>query len=143
MWIDVGSVTVSGQCGYVGCAQAAAVLARGEAPVTVCPPSGKAVAEALAKRLGVTADLSGHEDKVPEYAYIEESLCIGCMRCIRECSVDAIVGANKQMHTVIAEVCHGCAKCYAVCPTEAVTMHPFPQTPSTWHWPKPEAAYTH
>ena len=47
-----------GQCGYVGCAQAAAALARGEAPVTLCAPGGKAVAEQLAKKLGVTADLS-------------------------------------------------------------------------------------
>ena len=67
-----------GQCGYVGCGQAAAALARGEAPVTLCPPGGRAVAEALAKKLGVTADLSEHEEKVPEYAVVREELCIGC-----------------------------------------------------------------
>ena len=128
-----------GQCGYVGCAQAAAALAKGEAPVTVCPPGGKAVIEALAKKLGVTADLSEHEEKGPEYAYINEELCIGCTRCIRECSVDAILGANKLMHTVIAEPCHGCAKCVAVCPTAAIVMRPVPLTIGTWHWPKPEA----
>lgn len=128
-----------GQCGFVGCGQAAAALARGEAPVTLCPPGGKAVVEALAKKLGVTADLSEHEEKLPEHAYIIEDLCIGCTRCIRECSVDAILGANKLMHAVITDVCHGCKKCVPVCPTDAIIMKPIEVTVSTWHWSKPEA----
>lgn len=126
-----------GQCGYVGCAQAAAALARGEAAVTLCPPGGKAVAEKLAKRLGVTVDLSEHEDKVPQYAVIVEELCIGCTRCIKECSADAIFGATKQMHTVLTEACHACGKCVAVCPTDGIVMQPVPVTLRTWHWPKP------
>ncbi|MDD5394489.1 MAG: RnfABCDGE type electron transport complex subunit B [Thiothrix sp.] len=129
-----------GQCGFVGCGQAAAALARGEAPVTLCPPGGKAVVEALAKKLGVTADLSEHEEKLPEHAYIIEDLCIGCTRCIRECSVDAILGANKLMHAVITDVCHGCKKCVPVCPTDAIIMKPIEVTVGTWHWSKPEAA---
>ena len=128
-----------GQCGYVGCALAAAALAKGEAPVTVCPPGGRAVAESLAKKLGVTADLSAHEDKGPEYAVIEEDLCIGCTRCIKECSVDAIIGASKQMHSIIADACHGCAKCFKVCPTDAIKMCQVPVTLSSWHWAKPDA----
>ncbi|CAK0755554.1 SoxR (2Fe-2S) reducing system protein RsxB [Gammaproteobacteria bacterium] len=127
-----------GQCGYVGCAQAAAALARGEASVTLCPPGGKAVAEQLARRLGVSADLSGHKEKVPEYATIIEELCVGCTRCIKECSVDGIVGANKLMHTVIMDNCHGCGKCVVVCPTDAIKMNPIPITLSSWHWPKPK-----
>lgn len=126
-----------GQCGYVGCAQAAAALARGEAPVTLCPPGGKAVVEALAKKLGVTADLSETEEKEPEYATIIEELCIGCTRCIKECSVDAIVGGNKLMHSIITEDCHGCAKCFKVCPTEAIKMCKVPTTLGSWHWDKP------
>jgi electron transport complex protein RnfB len=126
-----------GQCGYVGCAQAAAALARGEAAITLCPPGGKAVAEQLAKKLGVSADLSGHEEKVPEFASIIEDLCIGCTRCIRECSVDAILGATKQMHSIITEDCHGCDKCPAVCPTEAIVMVPVSLTLPSWRWPKP------
>ena len=128
-----------GQCGYVGCAQAAAALARGEAPVTLCPPGGKAVAEKLAKRLGVSADLSAHEEKAPEYAVILEEYCIGCTRCIKECSVDGIIGANKLMHTVMSEACHGCGKCAKVCPTDAIKMVPIPLTLSGWHWPKPKS----
>jgi electron transport complex protein RnfB len=130
-----------GQCGYVGCGQAAAALARGEGSVTMCTPGGKAVAEAIAKRLGVKVDLSQHVDKGPEYAVIIEDLCIGCTRCIKECSVDAIFGATKQMHTVIADACHACTSCVPVCPTEAIVMRPIPVTIRTWHWPKPEPRY--
>ncbi len=132
-----------GQCGYVGCAQAAAALARGEAPVTLCAPGGKAVAEQLAKKLGVTADLSAHEEKEPVYAVILEDYCIGCTRCMKECSVDGIIGANKLMHTVIADACHGCGKCAKVCPTDAIEMRPIPLTLSGWHWPKPNSHSTH
>lgn len=127
-----------GQCGYVGCSQYAVALAKDAAPITLCTPGGKAVIEVLAKKMGVTADLSEHEEKVPEYAFIIEDLCIGCTRCIKECSVDAIMGANKLMHTVIAEACHGCEKCIQVCPTDAIVMHPVPLTLSSWHWAKPE-----
>lgn len=128
-----------GQCGYVGCSQYAAALAKGEAPITLCPPGGKEVIEALAKKLGVTVDLSEHEEVVPQHAFIIEDLCIGCTRCIRECSTDSILGANKLMHTIIMETCHGCAKCVSVCPTEAIMMVRTPVTLNNWHWPKPEA----
>lgn len=128
-----------GQCGFVGCGQYAAALAKGEAPVTMCAPGGKALVEELAGKLGVSADLSGFEEKVPENAYIIEDLCIGCTRCIRECTTDSILGANKLMHTVITDTCHGCSKCAEVCPTEAIVMRPVTVTLNTWHWPKPEA----
>lgn len=128
-----------GQCGYVGCAQYAAALAKGEAAITLCAPGGKALIEDLSKKLGVTADLSEHEEKAPEHAYIKEELCIGCTRCIRECSTDAILGANKLMHTIIVDACHGCSKCVPVCPTDAIIMVPYPVTVTNWHWPKPEA----
>lgn len=127
-----------GQCGYVGCAQYAAALAHEGAPVTLCAPGGKAVVEALAKRLGVSADLSAHEDLGPRIALINEDQCLGCLRCIGVCTADAIVGAVKQMHTVIESQCHGCAKCFEICPTEAITMRPVPVTLGTWHWTKPQ-----
>lgn len=132
-----------GQCGFVGCAQAAAALARGEAPVTLCPPGGKPVAEQLAKRLGVTVDLSNTIQRGPVYAFIDESLCIGCTRCLKDCTVDAIVGANKLMHTVMSDVCHGCAKCVQVCPTEAIRMIEVPVTLAGWYWPKPVPTPAH
>jgi electron transport complex protein RnfB len=127
-----------GQCGFVGCGPAAAALAKGEAPVTLCAPGGKAVAEQLARRLGIGADLSGHEDVEPRYAVINEDKCIGCLRCFQECSTDAIVGAAKQIHTVLLDNCHGCAKCFHTCPTEAVTMHKVQVNLADWHWHKPK-----
>lgn len=127
-----------GQCGYVGCAQGAAALARGEAPVTLCPPGGKAVAEALAKKLGVNADLSGHEEKLPGVAYIRADRCVGCTLCLQACNIDAIIGAAKQMHDVISDHCHGCAKCCDACPTLAIEMKPIETAVDTWYWPKPQ-----
>jgi electron transport complex protein RnfB len=127
-----------GQCGFVGCAPYAAALAKGEASITLCVPGGTALIEVLSKKLGVTVDLSEHEEKGPEHAFIVEDLCIGCTRCIRECSTDAIMGANKLMHTVIVEACHSCNKCIKVCPTDAIIMVPIKVTVNSWHWPKPE-----
>lgn len=128
-----------GQCGYVGCAQYAAALAKGEeAKITLCAPGGKVLVEALSAKLGIEADLSELDDKGPEHAFIVEDLCIGCTRCIRECSTDAIMGANKLMHTIIVDACHGCGKCVKVCPTDAIVMVQYPVTLRNWHWPKPE-----
>lgn len=134
-----------GQCGFVGCAQAAA-LAKGEAPVTLCPPGGRALAEALSKKLGVSADLSEMEDAREMVAEIVEAQCLGCTRCLQACSVDAIVGAAKQMHGVIPELCHGCKKCVDTCPTDAIHMVEVAPTLASWHWPKPDettSAATH
>jgi electron transport complex protein RnfB len=126
-----------GQCGYVGCAQAAAALAKGEAPVTLCPPGGRALAEQLAAKLGVKADLSGISDDGPQIALVAEEICIGCCKCIKVCPTDAIVGAAKQIHNVIREACTGCGACVERCPTEAMTMKPVPITLQHWIWPKP------
>lgn len=129
-----------GQCGYVGCAQAAAALAKGEAPVTLCPPGGKATAEALAARLGVKVDLSGVSDQGPRLADVTEELCIGCCRCTKQCPTDAIIGAAKQIHNVIREACTGCSACVSVCPTEALAMVPVPVSLQHWTWPHPVQA---
>jgi electron transport complex protein RnfB len=126
-----------GQCGYVGCAQAAAALAKGEATPTLCPPGGKATAEALAAKLGVKIDLSAVVDNGPQMAQVAEDICIGCCRCLKACPTDAIVGAAKQIHSVIREACTGCGACVERCPTEAVTMAPIPVTVQHWVWPKP------
>lgn len=129
-----------GQCGFPGCGPAAEALAEGRAEVTLCPPGGKSLAIALADKLGVSADLSDVEDQEPQYAHIKEDLCIGCMKCFKRCPTDAILGANKQIHSVMTEACTGCEKCYEVCPTECISMRPVATTLQTWHWPKPAEA---
>jgi electron transport complex protein RnfB len=129
-----------GQCGYVGCAQAAAALARHEASVTCCPPGGRALAEALAAKLGIKVDLSDVVDEGPKLARVEEDICIGCCRCIKVCPTDAVIGAAKQIHNVIREACTGCGACIERCPTEAMTLVPVPVTLQHWIWPKPAQA---
>lgn len=132
--------TQCGQCGFPGCNNAAEALAEGEAPVTVCPPGGKTLAEELAKKLGVTIDLSDMEDEIPIFASVREATCIGCTRCFKVCPTDAIVGAPKQIHAVIRDACTGCRACIDVCPTECLEAIPIQDTIQTWHWPKPAIA---
>ena len=131
-----------GQCGFVGCGPAAAALAGGKAKVTLCIPGGKAVAEKLAERMRIKVDLSDHGDVEIRYATIDETKCIGCMLCIKDCTSDAIMGAPKQIHAVLIDDCHGCMKCFNVCPTEAVTMHRYEISLIDWHWEKPKIGRT-
>lgn len=126
-----------GQCGFAGCAAAAAAIVAGEAVPTCCPPGGKGLAQALAGKLGLTLDLSGVADEGPKLAVVFEEICIGCSRCIKVCPTDAILGAPKQIHSVLQEACTGCGGCLDRCPTEAVQMVPVPVTLPTWVWPKP------
>ena len=129
-----------GQCGYPGCGPAAAALASGAAPVTLCPPGGRALAEELARKLGITADLSNIEDKPPMVAYVHESLCIGCTKCFKRCPTDAILGGPRMIHAVFADACTGCEKCFEVCPTECIEMRSVAPTLQTWYWPQPRLA---
>jgi electron transport complex protein RnfB len=132
-----------GQCGYPGCAAAAAAIASGEAPVTLCPPGGKAVAQALADKLHVSIDLTDIADNGPTVAIIAEDACIGCSRCTRKCPTDAIVGAAKHIHSVVQDACTGCGACVEVCPAECIHLEPIPVTLQTWYWPKPAEDQIH
>ncbi|MDD2700913.1 MAG: RnfABCDGE type electron transport complex subunit B [Sideroxydans sp.] len=127
-----------GQCGYPGCTGAAQALADGSAPVTLCPPGGVALVQALADKLGVEADLSGVEDKGPQVAEVKEEICIGCTRCFKVCPTDAIMGAAQQIHVVFREACTACSKCVDVCPTEALSLQAVPVTLQSWYWNKPK-----
>ena len=75
-------------------------------------------------------------------AYIREAECIGCTKCIQACPVDAILGAAKQMHTVIVDECTGCDLCVEPCPVDCIDMLPLPTTPQNWKWdfPLPSSA---
>jgi electron transport complex protein RnfB len=128
-----------GQCGFPGCAGAAQALANSEAPVTLCPPGGRAVVQALAAKLGVEADLSGVQESVPMIAEVQEEICIGCTRCFKVCPTDAIMGAAQQIHSVFREACTACGKCEEVCPTESIKLQPIPVTLQSWYWTKPLA----
>jgi electron transport complex protein RnfB len=129
-----------GQCGFPGCSGAAQALADGSAPVTLCPPGGRAVARALAAKLGIEADLSSVEEKGPMLAEVKEEICIGCTRCFKVCPTDAIMGAAQQIHSVFREACTACGKCEEVCPTESIRLQPVPMTLQSWYWHKPHEA---
>jgi electron transport complex protein RnfB len=128
-----------GQCGFPGCAQAAAALASHEAPVTLCPPGGKGVVESLSARLGIDPP-TGMADVVPMLAFVNEATCIGCTRCAKVCPTDAIVGAPKQIHAVINRACNGCKLCVDVCPTECLQLVPEAVTLENWRWQRPVLA---
>ena len=129
--------TQCGQCGYPGCGQAAIALSKGEAPVTLCPPGGRVVAEKLAEILGTTFDPGNLPDRGPLLARVRTDYCIGCSRCIKSCPTDAILGATKQLHVVLEEACIGCGACAEVCPTGGIDLEGIPVTLRNWRWHKP------
>jgi electron transport complex protein RnfB len=132
--------TQCGQCGYPGCKPYATAIARGEADINQCPPGGEAGMRALADLMGVEPkplDAERGQPKPKSVAVIDENLCIGCTLCIQACPVDAILGAAKHMHTVIASECTGCELCLAPCPVDCITMEPIPEKVNNWKWRYP------
>jgi electron transport complex protein RnfB len=119
--------TQCGQCSYAGCLPyAEAIAERGEA-INRCPPGGVKTLNALAKLLNKESapflEEMAKQEKPPMKAYIRESECIGCTKCIQACPVDAIIGAAKQCHTVLTQECTGCGLCVAPCPVDCIDMH--------------------
>lgn len=119
-------------CGYPGCRPYAEAIARGEADIDQCPPGGDAGVARLAALLGRAAkplDPARGPARPPQAALIDEALCIGCVKCIPACPVDAIVGAPKLMHTVIASWCTGCELCLPPCPVDCISLVPVAALP--------------
>lgn len=83
------------------------------------------------------------EVKPKMLAVIDEATCIGCTLCIQACPVDAILGAAKQLHTVIASECTGCELCVAPCPVDCITMEPIKQNVREWTWSFPSRRMRH
>jgi Na+-translocating ferredoxin:NAD+ oxidoreductase subunit B len=122
--------TQCARCGYNGCSPYAAAIAAGEAPINQCPPGGSATIEALAHLLEqpvVALNPDNGVETAPRVAWIDEARCIGCARCLAPCPVDAIVGAQKYMHTVLIDRCTGCELCLPPCPVDCIEMRPAPQ----------------
>lgn len=122
--------TQCGRCTFAGCRPYATALANGAADTNQCPPGGQETAFALARLLDrPLKDVDprfGSMPNAPAVAWIHESTCIGCTKCIQACPVDAIVGASRFMHTVIAAECTGCELCLPPCPVDCIEMRPAP-----------------
>lgn len=135
--------TQCAKCGYSGCMPYAEAIAAGAADINQCPPGGAAGMRKLAALLGRDEKplnpANGAEQR-RALALIDEARCIGCTLCIQACPVDAIVGAPKLMHTVIAELCTGCDLCLPPCPVDCIEMLPLPEAQAAWTQAMADAA---
>jgi electron transport complex protein RnfB len=113
------------RCGYPDCRAYAEAIARSQADINRCPPGGAEGIERLAAVTGrpvLPLDPACGREQPLAVAVIDETWCIGCTLCLKACPTDAIVGANKRMHTVIEGYCTGCELCVPVCPVDCIAM---------------------
>ncbi|MGI9238109.1 MAG: electron transport complex subunit RsxB [Woeseiaceae bacterium] len=115
--------TQCAQCGFPGCRPYAAAIVEQAEAINLCPPGGEETVQRLAKLLGRDA-VPPAKMLDPAVAVIDELLCIGCVHCRNACPVDAIVGAQHFMHTIIEDECTGCELCVAPCPVDCISMRP-------------------
>ena len=131
------------RCGYPDCAGYAQAIAQGQAAINQCPPGGAQGVARLAAITGLTAlPLNPeHGAEAPRnVVYIDENWCIGCTLCIKACPTDAIVGANKLMHTVLENHCTGCELCIPVCPVDCIQLENASGSATGWAaWSQPQA----
>lgn len=131
--------TQCAQCGHPGCLPYATAISEGE-PINRCPPGGADTIAALADLLGqqpIPLDPEFGREGPQTVAVIREAECIGCTLCIQACPVDAIVGAQQLMHSVIPDVCTGCDLCLPPCPVDCIDMVEVEQPTLTRPKPKP------
>ncbi|HSC47816.1 MAG TPA: RnfABCDGE type electron transport complex subunit B [Gammaproteobacteria bacterium] len=119
--------TQCARCGYPDCRAYAEAIARDETGIDRCPPGGTETLQALStlmQRPTMRLDPKVGTFTPGTVAFIDESLCIGCTKCIQACPVDAIAGAAKQMHTIIESLCTGCELCLPPCPVDCILLQP-------------------
>lgn len=131
------------KCGYPACRPYAEAVALGEANYNQCPPGGAEGIARLAALLGkpvIPLNSANGVERPRPLAVIDEQVCIGCTLCMQACPVDAIVGAPKQMHTVIVELCTGCDLCVPPCPVDCIAMPPVTGEATGWDaWSQSQA----
>jgi electron transport complex protein RnfB len=117
------------QCGYDACRPYAEAIAAGQTEINRCPPGGArgiALLAALLGRAALPLDPACGVERPRMLAVVDEANCIGCTLCIQACPVDAIVGAAKQLHTVLSAQCTGCELCLPPCPVDCIELVPHP-----------------
>ncbi len=113
------------RCGYPDCAGYAHAMAHEAAPINQCPPGG---AEGVARLAALTGQAVSPinpafgQEQERTVAFIDEAWCIGCTLCIKACPVDAIIGTNKAMHTIVEADCTGCELCIPACPVDCIEL---------------------
>jgi electron transport complex protein RnfB len=131
------------RCGFPDCEAYAQAIVQGVAGINQCPPGGQQGIEWLAAVTGkpVVALNPAHGAEGPRtVAFIDEDWCIGCTLCIKVCPTDAIVGSNKQMHTIIEAYCTGCELCLPVCPVDCIELENVTGVATGWAaWSQPQA----
>jgi len=131
------------KCGYDGCRPYAEAVAAGAASYNQCPPGGAEGVARLARALGkpvIPLNPANGVERPRPLAFIDENLCIGCTLCLQACPVDAIVGAPKQMHTIVSALCTGCDLCVAPCPVDCIAMIPASGNATSWDaWSQAQA----
>ncbi len=131
------------RCGYPDCAAYAQAIAQGQAPINHCPPGGTQGIERLARVTGqpvLPLDPAKGAQAPRSVAYIDEDWCIGCTLCLKACPVDAIMGSNKLMHTVLEAYCTGCELCLPVCPVDCIELENASGSATGWHaWSQTQA----
>ena len=123
------------KCGYPACRPYAEAIASGEAAINQCPPGGMEGVRRLAAATGravIPINPANGLERPRPVAFIDEALCIGCTLCIQACPVDAILGAAKQMHTILPSLCTGCDLCVAPCPVDCIAMVPVTGERTGW-----------
>lgn len=113
------------RCGFAGCRPYAEAIANRQVAINRCPPGGAAGIHALAELLGVEPsplDPTYGQEQPDSVARIDPAACIGCARCLPACPVDAILGAQYHLHTVLERDCNGCELCVAACPVDCITV---------------------
>ena len=123
------------KCGYAGCRPYAQAVADGSAGINQCPPGGMEGVARLSKLTGrpvIAINPANGVERPRPVAFIDEALCIGCTLCIQACPVDAILGAAKQMHTILPSLCTGCDLCVAPCPVDCISMMPVTGERTGW-----------
>ena len=131
------------RCGYPDCQAYAQAIAQGDADINRCPPGGAEGIVRLATLTGRPLQPLAPERGIEApraLAVIDEDWCIGCTLCIKACPVDCIVGASKQMHTVIDDQCTGCELCVPVCPVDCIAMVEVSGTRTGWDAWSPQQA---
>ena len=132
------------RCGYPDCAAYAQAIADAQAPINRCPPGGAEGVQRLARltdRAALPLDPAYGREGPRQMAFVDENWCIGCTLCIKACPVDAIIGSNKAMHTVLEAHCTGCELCIPVCPVDCIRLEPVSAGRTGWAaWSEDQAS---